>query len=174
MLTHWSYCSLALSHRYVSTMITSFKYLYYVNRLVQERLSNSSALAEELRVSCTNPSICYSYLPQAKFLCWWHIWYYAMMCIYMHVVRHCTFWPDSGVWCASLLEGFRKNGSNWLVPKHNKKWCNSVILYSQTVCLALNKCLHACLWHRGSQGFFRLLLKCKHFNTSNCTYLYIT
>ena len=40
---HWTYCSLALSHR-------------YVDRLVQER-RNSIANALELRLSCTNPSM---------------------------------------------------------------------------------------------------------------------
>ena len=41
---------------------------FYIDGLVQER-RNSSALAMELRLSCTNPSICImSYKPEAPFI----------------------------------------------------------------------------------------------------------
>ena len=41
---------------------------FYIDGLVQEK-RNSSAVAVELRISCTNPSICImSYKPEAPFI----------------------------------------------------------------------------------------------------------
>ena len=53
VLTHWSYCSLALSQRCI------LKTIQHIDGLMQER-RNPIANTLELRLSCTNPSICAS------------------------------------------------------------------------------------------------------------------
>ena len=77
MLTHWNYVYLALTHRfadvykmaailsrsqYVKVMWGYYNTMIFIqkthfNRLMQER-HNSNANTLELRLSCTNPSLC--------------------------------------------------------------------------------------------------------------------